>query len=100
MGYYQQVSNHMEIWSQNKMEIIPSCKQVRITVFFNHLNSNEIIGDKARWKLHNNTICCSEHILEVALYKTTVVQSLNFHLTNHPSKTCWALLEKQESTHK
>ena len=47
--------------------------------------------------------CCFEQILEVAPYKTAVVQSPISHLINYSSKmdkTCWALPEKQIWIHK
>ena len=58
---------------------------------------------KVRWKLHKNTVCYFEQILEAAPYKTSAVQPLTSHLTNDSSKTrkaYWPLLRKQEQTHK
>ena len=59
--------------------------------------SNEMIGEKARWKLYQEAACYLEQILEAAPYKTAAVRPLTTYLTNHPSKTnkTWrALLEK------
>ena len=45
-------------------------------------------------ELHKDAVCCFEQILVAAPYKTAAVWPLASHLTNYPSKTCWALLEK------
>ena len=54
-------------------------------------------GEKARWELHKQAVCCFEQKLETACYKTAAVQPLTSHLTSHPSKmnkTCRTLLDK------
>ena len=52
------------------------------------------LEEKARCELQKDFACYFEPILEASPYKTAIVQSLISHLKNHPSKTCWALLEK------
>ena len=74
------------------MRILPSCSHVSATVWLHHLDSNKMLGEKARWELHKVAMCCFEQILETALYKTAAVRSLTSHLTNQPgkkNKTCW-----------
>ena len=46
--------------------------------------------------------CCVlfKQMLEAAPYKPATVQPLTSHLTNHPNKTCWALLRNWGRTHK
>ena len=44
-------------------------------------------GEKARWVLHKDAVCCFEQILKPAPYKTAAVWPLNFHLINHPRRT-------------
>ena len=63
----------------------------------------EVPWEKPRWELHKASTCYFEQILEAEPHKTVFVQSLIYHLTNHPSKmnkTYWVLLEKQRQTHK
>ena len=55
---------------------------------------NKTLTQKAIYKQHKDVVFCSEQILEAAPHKTAAVWLLNFHLINHPSKTCWTLLEK------
>ena len=57
------------------------CNLVSITIWLHYTDSNENLGYKARWKLHNDTACCFEQILEVAPNKTTAVWPLAFYLT-------------------
>ena len=81
------------------MEILPSCSHISIIVWLQHLDSNKMPGEKARWELHKNAACCFEQILEAAPYKTAVVRPLTSYLINHPSKTsktCCALLKKDK----
>ena len=59
--------------------------------------------EKARQEPHKSVTCCFEQILEATPYKTAIVPPLTSHLTNNPSKmnkSCRALREKQEQTHK
>ena len=61
-----------------------------------------IIGEKARWELHNDVACCFKLILETAPHKTAAIWPLASNLTNHPSKmkkTCQTMLEKQGQIH-
>ena len=54
-----------------------------------------MIGEKTRWKLHKNVMCCFEQILVAVPRK----RPLTSHLTNHTSKmsrTCRTLLEKDK----
>ena len=67
------------------------------------MDFNQTFGEKARWELHKDTVCCFEQILEESPHKTVTVQSLISLLTNCPSnknKTYFALLEKQGQIHK
>ena len=48
---------------------------------------NKIHGEKARWELHKDTMCCFEQNLEAMTHRTAAVKPLTSHLTNHPSKT-------------
>ena len=62
------------------------------------MDANEGHGEKAKWEVYQNAMCCLEQILEATLHKTAAVWSLTAHLKNHLSnanKTCKALLEKQ-----
>ena len=52
--------------------------------FFPYLD--EIIGDKTRWELLEDVVCCFEQILEVAPQKTVAVWPFTFHLKNYSSK--------------
>ena len=51
------------------------CRNTSI-VWLHHLDLNEALGVKPRWKLHKNAACCFEQILEAALQK----QQLYGHL--------------------
>ena len=55
-------------------------------VWLHYLDSNETLGEKARWELYKDAACCFEQILELAPYKTVVIQLLTSHLINHPRK--------------
>ena len=59
------------------MRILPSCSHVSTTVWLNQLNSNEMIGEKARQKLHKNAACSFKQILEAAPYNTATVCHLS-----------------------
>ena len=48
------------------MGILPSCSCVSTTVWLHHLDFSKIPGEKARWELHKDPICCFEQILEAA----------------------------------
>ena len=50
------------------MGILPSCSHVSTTVWLHHSDLNEMLGDKARWELHNDSTFCFEQILEAAPY--------------------------------
>ena len=50
------------------------------------LQSNEILGEKARWELYKNATCCFKQILEVATHKAAAVRPFISHLINHPSE--------------
>ena len=66
-------------------------------------DSKEMLGEKAKWQLHTNAVSCLEQILEASPNETAAVRPLTSHFANNPrklSKTCWALVEKQELTHK
>ena len=61
--------------------------------------TNKMLGEKARQELNKDATCCIQQILKAAPYKTKAVWPLISHLPNHTSKaskTCWALLKKQE----
>ena len=88
------------IYQIKKTGILPSYNCINAIVWLHQLDFNETIGEKARWELRKSIACYLQQILEVVLYKTAVVRRLAFHLTNYPSKTCSALLEKQDRTHK
>ena len=48
-----------------------------------------IFGEKVRWPRHKNAPCCFKQILEAAHNKTSAVEPLTSHLTNHPDKQVW-----------
>ena len=77
----------METWSfwLNKLGILPCCTHVSITVWLFYLDSMKT-REKARREQHKNAAYYFKPILEAAIYKTTAVQPLTSHLTNHPSK--------------
>ena len=75
---------------------------VVLVLLYGRTTSEETFGEKGKYKLRKNTVCCFEQILEATHYKSATVRPLNSHLINHPSKiikTRWALLEKQGRTH-
>ena len=51
-----------------------------------HLGFNEVLGEKVRWELHKDGVCCFQQILEAAPHQTAAIQPFTY-LTNHPSKT-------------
>ena len=74
-----------------------------LVVWMPYLDANKTREVKAWWEVHKNDMLCFEQITEATSYKTSVVESLISHLTNHLSKMNKAikvLLEKQERTHK
>ena len=50
-----------------------------------HGCANKMHEEKAKLKLHKNTKCCFEQILEAPSYKTVTVRPLTSHLKNYPS---------------
>ena len=94
MVWNWQPNGSMKIWSlrTNKTWIHP---RYNTMTWLQHLGFNEMLGEKARWKLHTDAGCYLEQIQEIASYKTATVWPLTSHLTNHPSKTCktsWTLV--------
>ena len=61
-----------------------------------HLDFNEMLGVKARWELHKDTVCCFKQILEVAhlqncSYTATfppISQTIQIRQTRHAGN-CW-----------
>ena len=81
------------------LRILPSCNSISTMVWQHDLNFNKMPGEKARWGLQEDVLCCSEQILEVALYKTATLLTFTSQFTNHSSKvnkTYSALLEKDQ----
>ena len=71
------------IWKSDQTRFLPSCGCDHTTVWMHHLDSSKMHGEKARWELHKNALCCFEQILEATPYKTADVQPLLFY---KPSK--------------
>ena len=69
------------------MAFLPSSGHVSITVWMHHLDSSETLGEKARWYLQTNAMCCFEQIMEVTPEKIAAVLPLASHFTKHSSKT-------------
>ena len=68
------------------MGILPSCSCVSTTEWLHHWDLNKMSKEKARWKQHENVVCCFEQIMRIAAYKIAVVWQLTSNRTNHPSK--------------
>ena len=82
----------LTIWAKNKMRILPSCNSVSTFVWLQNLDFNNTLkknNNKNFKKKQKEVVSCFDQILEIA-----AVQPLITHLTNHPSKTRWALLGK------
>ena len=47
------------------MGILPSCSYVSTTLWLHHLDSNETIGENARWELHEDAVYSFKQILEI-----------------------------------
>ena len=76
-----------------------SCEEVgkyHTTVWLHHLDSNEMLREKVKWKLRKNDTYCFVQIREaVPLFYKTAVQSAISYLINHSRRTRQlALLEK------
>ena len=52
------------------MGILLSCSYVSTTVWMHHMDFDETLGEKVRWKLHKDAICYFKQILEAAPDKT------------------------------
>ena len=65
------------------MKILHSCSHISTIVWLHRLSFDEMPGEKARWKLHKDTACCFEQILEVTYYKTATEWLLTFDLKVH-----------------
>ena len=61
--------------------ILPSYSHVNTAVLFQYVNTNDMLGAKARWERHDDAACCFEEILKIKPNKTAVVRLLTFHLT-------------------
>ena len=70
--------DHMEVWSirLNKTGFLPRCGCVNIIVWMHHIDTNKMHGEKARWELHKNAMCYSEHISEATPHKITAERPL------------------------
>ena len=53
-------------------------------------NSNEMLGEKFRWKLRKDTLCCLEQIWEAVHNQTAAAQPLTSHLTNQVRQATYA----------
>ena len=53
--------------------ILPSCIHVSITTWLHHLDLKKMLGEKARWELHKDAMCCFEQVLEVEPVNTAAV---------------------------
>ena len=82
---YRLVNDHMDIWFLRwyKTWIIPSSSCISTTVWMHHLESNEMLREKARCELNKNATCCFEQVLKATSHKTVGVWPLTSHLTNH-----------------
>ena len=79
------------------MWILLSCSHVSTIVWLQHLDFNRVPGEKARWELHKDAVCCFEQILETTPNKTpTPTPHLNY--LSKIDKTCWILLERQRQS--
>ena len=65
-------------------------------VWLHLLDFNEVLWEKAWWKLHEDDTYCFEQILLTASKNTTAARSLASHFTNHSktNMTIWTLLVK------
>ena len=60
-----------------------------------HLDFNEMIGEKATWKIYKETALSKSW--KQHCHKAAAVQTLTFYLTNHPNKMnkiCWINKDK------
>ena len=69
----------------NKTGFLLSCSHVSTIVWLNHLNPNEMLGEKARCELHKNVKYRFKQILEATLFKIAFVLPLTSHHMNYPS---------------
>ena len=69
-----------DLFGKINPEILASRSRVSTTVWLHHLDFKEMLGEKARWKLHEDAVCCWEKIPEATLYKTAAVRSLIYHI--------------------
>ena len=46
--------------------ILPSCSLVSTIIWLHNQDSTDSLGEKDRWELHKNAVCCFEQILEAA----------------------------------
>ena len=68
---------------------------VSTTVWLHYLDSNEMLGEKARWELHKNDVYHLEQSWKQNLKKTAVTS----YLINHPrqriyARHCWRSKDK------
>ena len=54
-----------------KTGILSSWSHFSIIVWLHYKDSNETSGEKARWELHKDSMCCLEQILEESYNKNT-----------------------------
>ena len=89
MNWYWEINGYMEIWSEKKRKIgiILNCNRVSTIVWLHQLEFYEILGEKARWELHDDGVCYLEQTLWVTPHKTAHERPLTSNLTNYPSKT-------------
>ena len=73
--HFNVIPRTWSLW-KNKIGIFPSCSCDSTIVWLDHLDFNEIFGEKARWELHKDAVCCFEQILEAALQKTAAIWPL------------------------
>ena len=86
--------------AQQPNGFLPSWDGGNTTVWMHPMDTNNMHWVKTREELLKNAMYYFEEIQDTTPQTTVAVQPLTSSLTNHSSKTCWALLEKQVQTQK
>ena len=89
LTYYRPLGNMMCLIKL----IFSNWIHINSTVWLHYLNFNEILGEKARWKIHKDVTWCFDQTQAAAPYKTVYVWPLSSYLTNYLSSPniYWAL---------
>ena len=52
-----------------------------------HKDASKTHGEKARWVLYKNAMCCFEQILEITPHEMAAIQPLTSYLKKQPRRT-------------